>query len=136
MLSLFTPSKVDVYKMAAGAYMGINGRVPVCVKPQMDKPTGALEDVSRDALLGMLTSSDVVCGQFAGDETMSGKAVKHYMMDGDAAGGYPAAFEGDYSEACEPPKFEGDFGADIQVTDVDKGTAANLPAARKNPIAK
>jgi hypothetical protein len=167
-VGLFTPSKVDVYKMPDGAYIVINGLVPVCVKPKMDKSTAALDDVSPQALLGMLTGSDVACGKFVGDETLNGAAVKHYVIDGeaflaaaqnsddeklrefadalyaaedadlyvDAKGGYPVAFKGNYSGAFEPLKFEGDFGVDIQVTDVNKNTPVNLPASCKNPISK
>jgi hypothetical protein len=167
-VGLFTPSKVDVYKMPDGAYIVINGLVPVCVKPKMDKSTAALDDVSPQALLGMLTGSDVACGKFVGDETLNGAAVKHYVIDGeaflaaaqnsddeklrefadalyaaddadlyvDAKGGYPVAFKGNYSGAFEPLKFEGDFGVDIQVTDVNRNTPVALPASCKNPISK
>jgi hypothetical protein len=168
LVGLFTPSKVDVYKTPDGAYIVINGLVPMCVKPTLDKSSSALDDVSPSSMLDMLTGNDVACGKFVGDETLNGRSVKHYVINGDnflaaaqksddeklrafgdalyaaedadlyvdAKGGYPVAFKGAYSGAFEPLKFEGDFGVDLQLTDVNKNTPVNLPAACNNPISK
>lgn len=84
LVSLFTPSKVDLYKVPEGAYVVANGLFPVCVKPDAPKATAALDDMSPSSLLSMLTSSDVARGKFVGDETLNGTAVKHYVLDGDA----------------------------------------------------
>jgi hypothetical protein len=168
LVGLFTPSKVDVYKMPDGAYIVINALVPVCVKPTLDKSASALDDLSPSSLLSMLTGSDVARGKFVGEETLNGVAVKHYVINGDAflaaaqnskdeklqafgdalwsaedadlyvdaKGGHPVAFRGQFSGAFEPLKFEGDFGVNIQLTDVNKNTPVNLPAACNNPISR
>ena len=84
LVSLFTPSKVDIYKVPGGTYIVINGLFPVCVKPEAAQATKALDDMSPQALLSMLTSSDVARGKLVGEETLNGAAVKHYVINGDA----------------------------------------------------
>ena len=84
LVGLFTPSKVDLYKVPEGAYIVVNGLFPVCVKPDAPKATAALDDMSPQSLLTMLTSSDVARGKFVGEETLNGAPVKHYVIDGDA----------------------------------------------------
>jgi hypothetical protein len=83
-VGLFTPSKVDLYKVPGGAYVVVNGMFPVCVKPDTGKATEALDEMSPSSLLNMLTDSDVARGEYVGEETLNGKAVKHYVIDGDA----------------------------------------------------
>jgi hypothetical protein len=166
LVGLFTPSKVDLYKVPDGAYVVVNGLFPVCVKPDAADATAALDELSPSSMLNMLTGSDVARGTFVGDETLNGVPVKRYVIDGDsflvaaqnssdkklkafgdalwsakdadlyvdAKGGYPVAFRGSYSGAFEPLKFEGDFGVDIQLTDVNTNTRVDLPAACNKPI--
>ncbi|MCJ7512926.1 MAG: hypothetical protein MUO23_08145 [Anaerolineales bacterium] len=84
LVGLFTPSKVDIYKVPEGTYIVVNGLFPVCVKPEALNATAALDEMSPAGLLSMLTSSDVARGKLVGQETLSGKAVKHYVLDGAA----------------------------------------------------
>ena len=84
LVGLFTPSKVDLYKVPEGAYVVVNGLFPVCVKPDAPKATAALDDMSPQSLLTMLTSSDVARGKLVGEETLNGAPVKHYVINGDA----------------------------------------------------
>ena len=83
LVGLFTPSKVDLYKVPDGAYVVVNGLFPVCVKPDAAEATEALDELSPSSMLNMLTSSDVARGKFVGDETLNGVPVKHYVIDGD-----------------------------------------------------
>jgi hypothetical protein len=168
LVGLFTPSKVDLYKVPDGAYVVVNGLFPVCVKPDTAKATETLDEMSPSSMLNMLTNSDVARGEFVGDETLNGRAVKHYVINGDAflvaaqnstdpklkafgdalwsakdadlyvdaQGGYPVAFRGNYSGAFEPLKFEGDFGVDIELTDVNTNTRVDLPASCNKPISR
>ena len=84
LVGLFTPSSVDIYKVPEGTYVVINSLVPVCVKPANTKATAALDEMSPQSLLGMLTSSDVARGKLVGQETLNGVPVKHYVLNGDA----------------------------------------------------
>ena len=168
LVGLFTPSKVDLYKVPDGAYVVVNGLFPVCVKPDAANATAALDEMSPSSLLNMLTSSDVARGKFVGDETLNGVPVKHYVINGDAflvaaqnstdpklkafgdalwsakdadlyvdaKGGYPVAFRGSYSGAFEPLKFEGDFGVEIELTDVNTNTRVDLPSSCNKPISR
>ena len=82
-VGLFTPSKVDLYKVPDGAYVVVNGLFPVCVKPDAAEATEALDELSPSSMLNMLTGSDVARGEFVGEETLNGVPVKHYVIDGD-----------------------------------------------------
>ena len=84
LVGLFTPSSVDIYRVPEGTYVVINSLIPVCVKPTDSKATAALDEMSPQSLLGMLTSSDVARGKLVGQETLNGVPVKHYVIDGDA----------------------------------------------------
>jgi hypothetical protein len=84
LVSLFTPSQVDIYKVPEGTYIVLNGFFPVCVKPQAANASAALDEMSPKSLLKMLTSSDVARGKLVGEGTLNGKAVKHYVINGDA----------------------------------------------------
>lgn len=168
LVGLFTPSSVDIYRVPQGTYIVVNALVPVCVKPQATEATAALDEMSPQSLLGMLTSSDVARGRLVGQETLGGVAVKHYVLDGDtflaaaqqsrnpklqafakslwsaedadlyvdARGGYPVAFRGSFSGSYEPLKFEGDFGVQIELTDVNANTPVNLPSSCNRPISR
>ena len=84
-LGMFTPSKVDLYKVPEGAYVAVGGLVPICVKPDTSKATAALDELSPSSMMNMLTGSDVARGKYVGDEKLSnGTPVKHYVIDGDA----------------------------------------------------
>jgi len=84
LVGLFTPSKVDLYKVPEGTYIVINGIIPVCVKPKASKSTEALDDMSPKSLLSMLTGSDVARGKLVGEEKLNGVSVKHYLINGEA----------------------------------------------------
>ncbi len=84
LVGLFTPSSVDIYKMPEGSYIVVNSLFPVCVKPKASGDTQALDDMSPQNLMSMLTSSDVARGKFVGDETLNGAPVKHYVINGKA----------------------------------------------------
>ena len=84
LVGLFTPSSVDIYKVPDGTYIVVNSFVPVCVKPASLNATASLDEMSPVSLLSMLTSSDVARGTLIGQETLNGKTVKHYVLDGDA----------------------------------------------------
>jgi hypothetical protein len=84
LVGLFTPSKVDLYKVPHGTYIVVNALVPMCIKPKALNATATLDDMSPESLLTMLTSSDVARGKFVGDETLNGVPVKHYVINGDA----------------------------------------------------
>ncbi len=84
LVSLFTPSQVDIYKVPEGTYIVLNGFFPVCVKPQAANASAALDEMSPKNILKMLTSSDVARGKLVGEEKLNGKTVKHYVIDGDA----------------------------------------------------
>lgn len=84
LVGLFTPSKVDIYRVPDGTYIVVNGLFPVCVKPTNPKATKAMDEMSPQNLLSMVTSSDVARGKFVGDETLNGLPVKHYAINGQA----------------------------------------------------
>jgi hypothetical protein len=83
-VGLFTPSKVDIYKVPEGTYVVVNGLFPVCVKPADPKATAVLDEMSPKSLMSMLTSSDVARGKLVGEETRNGVPVKHYVINGEA----------------------------------------------------
>lgn len=83
LVGLFTPSKVDLYKVPHGAYIVVNGLFPLCVKPEALNATATLDEMSPLSMLSMLTSSDVARGELVGEETLNGAPVRHYVIDGD-----------------------------------------------------
>ena len=83
LVGLFTPSSVDVYKVPKGTYVVVNSIFPVCVKPADVKATAALDDMSPQGMMSMLTSSDVARGKYIGEETLNGVKVKHYVVNGE-----------------------------------------------------
>ncbi len=84
LVGLFTPKSVDLFKMPDGTYIVVNGLFPLCVKPKTSADTAALDDMSPQSLLSMLTSSDVARGKYIGEETLNGQPVKHYVINGQA----------------------------------------------------
>lgn len=82
-VKLFRPSKASVYVVPDGTYVVISGFFDVCVKAEDSTATAALDQLSPQGLMTILTSSDVARGTFVGDETLDGMAVKHYLIDGD-----------------------------------------------------
>lgn len=84
LVGLFTPSKVDLYKVPDGVYVVLGGLFPVCVKPESLNATAVLDEMSPLSLLSMLTSSDVARGELVGEETLNGETVQHYVINGDA----------------------------------------------------
>jgi hypothetical protein len=84
LVGLFTPSKVDLYKVPDGTYIVVNGLLPLCIKPKALNATTALDEINPTSLLAMLTASDVARGKLVGNETLNGVAVKHYVINGEA----------------------------------------------------
>ena len=169
LVGLFTPSKVDVYKMPDAAYIAVNSLVPVCIKPKALTATDTLDEMSPQGLVTMLTSGDVARGKLVGQETLNGVPVKHYVINGDAflaaaqnskdeklksfadglwsaedadvyidaKTGYPVAFRGQYSGSYEPLKFEGDFGIQLDLTNINgKVSPVTLPSSCNKPISQ
>jgi hypothetical protein len=169
MVGLFTPSKVDVYKVPEGAFIVVNGLLPICIKPQALNATDTLDEMSPQGLLTMLTSGDVARGKSMGEETLNGAKVKHYVIDGnaflaaaqkskdqklkdfadglwsakdgnvylDSTTGYPVAFSQNFSGSYDPLKFEGDFGIDLSLTNINNvKQPVALPSSCNNPISK
>ena len=66
LVGLFTPSKVDVYKVPEGSYIVVNGLFPLCIKPKELNATDTLDQMSPQGLLTMLTSGDVARGSWSG----------------------------------------------------------------------
>jgi hypothetical protein len=83
-VGLFTPKSVDIYQTPQGAYIVVNSLIPVCIKPKASKATDALNQLSPQSLLSMLTSSDVARGKLVEEKTINGTPVKHYVVDGKA----------------------------------------------------
>ena len=83
LVGLFTPSSVDIYKVPEGTYVVVNSLIPICVKPADSKATEALDEMSPESLLSMLTNKDVARGKLVGEETLNGVPVKHYLMNGE-----------------------------------------------------
>jgi hypothetical protein len=81
-VSLFAPSKVEIYKVPEGTYVVVKGFFDVCVKPKAANSTESVEQMNPQKLMDMFTSKDVARGTLAGSETINGAAVKHYVIDG------------------------------------------------------
>ena len=83
LVSLVTPSSVDLFKMPDGAYVTLGGFIPVCVKPKALNATETLDDLSPQNLLTLLTDPEVARGKFVSEGDLNGVKVKHYIIDGD-----------------------------------------------------
>lgn len=84
LVSLVTPSSVDLYKMPDGAYITIGGFIPICVKPKALNATETLDDLSPENLLALLTDPEVARGTFVSEGEINGVKAKRYVIDGDA----------------------------------------------------
>jgi hypothetical protein len=84
LVGLFTPSSVDIYKVPQGNYVVVNSLIPVCIKPSSSKATEAFDQLSPQALLNMLTNSDVARGKLVDKMTVNGAPVNHYLLNGEA----------------------------------------------------
>ncbi len=82
-VKLFRPKQVSVYGVPEGTYVVLDALVDVCVKPEDSQATEALEQLSPQFLMDILTGSDVARGTFVGDEVHNDLPVKHYVIDGD-----------------------------------------------------
>lgn len=83
LVGLFTPKEANIWKVPQGTFVTVDGFLPICIKPNAPNATKALEDVSPDGLMTMLTNSDVARGKFVGEETLNGVPVKHYVINGE-----------------------------------------------------
>jgi hypothetical protein len=83
-VKLFRPNRVSVYGVPAGAYVVVSGFFDVCVQAKDPSSTAALDQLSPQGLMAILTSSDVARGTYVGDTVMNDVAVKHYVINGDA----------------------------------------------------
>jgi hypothetical protein len=81
-VKLFRPKMVSGFAVPEGTYVVLDALVDVCVKPQGSEATEALQQLSPQALMDILTSSDVARGTFVGDEVLNGMPVRHYAIDG------------------------------------------------------
>jgi hypothetical protein len=84
LVGLFTPSSVDIYKVPQGNYVVVNSLIPVCIKPSSANATEAFDQLSPQALLNMLTNSDVARGKLVDKMTVNGAPVNHYLLNGEA----------------------------------------------------
>ncbi len=82
-VKLFRPSKTSVYVVPDGTYAVVSGFFDVCIKAKDPSVTEALDQLSPQGLMTILTSGDVARGTFVGDEDLNGTAVKHYLVNGD-----------------------------------------------------
>jgi hypothetical protein len=81
-MSLFTPSQIQIYKVPEGTYVVVKSLFDICIKPKAANSTEAIDQMNPQKLMDMFTSKEVARGTFAGNETLKGKAVKHYVIDG------------------------------------------------------
>jgi hypothetical protein len=84
LVGLFTPSSVDIYKVPEGTYIVANSLFPICVKPADSEATAALDEMSPQNLLSMLTKNEVARGRLVDQTTVNGVSVNHYVLDGEA----------------------------------------------------
>jgi hypothetical protein len=83
-VSLFRPKHVSIYTVPEGTYVVVGGFFDVCIKPDDSQATQALEQLSPQGLMTILTSSDVARGTYVGDVDLDGVQVKQYRIDGEA----------------------------------------------------
>ncbi len=82
-VKLFRPKKVSVYAVPEGTYVVLDALFDVCIKPSDSQATAALEQLSPQALMDILTGSDVARGTLVGEESRDGQPVQHYVIDGE-----------------------------------------------------
>lgn len=83
-VGLFTPQSVDFYKMPDGPYVAVNGLMPICVRPRSPQAQALVAELSPESLLGMLAAPEVARGRYLGEETVHGRRLRHYLVDGPA----------------------------------------------------
>jgi hypothetical protein len=83
-VNLFRPSQATVYMMPDGTYIVLKGLFDVCIKPKDSQATETIAQLSPQGLMTILTGSDVARGKLAGEETLNGATVEHYVIDGPA----------------------------------------------------
>ena len=83
-VNLFRPKRVSIYTVEEGTYVVVSGLFDLCVKPKDNMATAALDQLSPQTLLSILTENDVARGTFVADETLNGMPVKKYLMSGEA----------------------------------------------------
>ena len=79
----FRPKKVSVYSVPEGTYVVLDALIDVCVRPTDPQATASLEQLSPQALMAILTGSDVARGTLVGEETLNGMPVRHYSINGE-----------------------------------------------------
>ncbi len=82
-VKLFRPKKVSVYSVPEGTYVVLDALIDVCVRPTDPQATASLEQLSPQALMAILTGSDVARGTLVGEETLNGMPVRHYSINGE-----------------------------------------------------
>lgn len=83
LVGLFRPRAVSVYTVEEGTYVVVSGLTDLCVKPRDNAATAALSQLSPQALMAMLTGSDVARGTLVGQESIDGATADHWVIDGD-----------------------------------------------------
>jgi hypothetical protein len=83
LVGLFRPSKVSVYTVADGSYVVVSTLTDLCVKPSDNAATAALDQLSPQSLMALLTNSDVARGTLVGLETLDGTSVDHWVINGE-----------------------------------------------------
>ncbi len=82
LVGLFRPKQVSVYTVEDGTYVVVKGLTEVCIKPEDNAATQALQELSPQSLMALLTSSDVARGTLLGREDVDGVSADHYVIDG------------------------------------------------------
>ena len=83
LIGLFRPKQVSVYTVADGTYVVVSTLTDLCVKPSDNGATAALDQLSPQSLLALLTNSDVARGTMVGQETLDGTPVDHWVINGE-----------------------------------------------------
>jgi hypothetical protein len=81
-VKLLRPSRLSVYDVPDGTYIVLSGLFDLCIKTEDPQAAGALDQLSPQGLMSVLTSSDVARGTLAGNETLNDMSVEHYVIDG------------------------------------------------------
>jgi hypothetical protein len=81
-MSLFTPSEVQIYKVPQGTYVVVKSLFDVCIKPKAANSTEAVEKMSPQKLMDLVTSKEVARGTLVGSVPLNGASAKHYSIDG------------------------------------------------------
>jgi hypothetical protein len=82
-VKLLRPDRLSVYRVPEGTYVVVSGFFDTCFKPEDPAATAGLDQLSPQALMGLLTGSDVARGTFVGEESLGDVPVRHYVIDGE-----------------------------------------------------